>query len=107
MSAKIVQIAPQPRETEYIYVAINGQEYPTYFDRSGVQRFSANSALKLLQVSNRLNLSWLRDQWKRGLVHIDDMVEIYAFLGYSLEAFRELDVARGLSFENPAEKDYR
>ncbi len=89
-----------------IKVKINGREYETVIGDDNIQRFKVNKLFRDLVFTKKVNLNQLGNDFQRGIFTLQEYMEFYMGLGYSICSFKEI-FGQGdslLEIDNPLDK---
>lgn len=101
---------------EYIEVKVNGKPYQTYIDEHKVQRFVPNRAVErfvdsaneitcgfreLAEGLNLYDLNRLKRDVFKGEISLQEMIDIYTMIGYSVSGFADVFWDYDVEIENP------
>lgn len=96
---------------QIVRIKINEIEVETMVDENGIQRFVGNALIQHLIKGNQINLDIVELDFKKGVVSLQDFMELIIWAGTPITRFNELfgkDSEYGKDFkihvENPLEK---
>lgn len=101
-------------------VKVNGRPFVTVIDPEGTQRFKVNQAVYFMKEGTHavaensrtmglsaplgnVGLSELYVLFENGKISLNDYIDFYAMIGYSICGFMELFGAIGVTIDNPLE----
>jgi hypothetical protein len=91
----------KPKPGEIIIVKVGDKPYETVIDKDGTQRFRANSLVRHLCDSGRVDLNQLCIDYQQGRFTQEEYLHFNMGLGYSVCGLAELSSFEDLEIDNP------
>lgn len=88
-------------QAETIIVKIDGQEFQTFLDENGTQRFRGNSVIRHLVDTDAADLNRLSIEFQNGKFSNSDWIDFYTSFGYSVGGLLDVSDFTSLDIENP------